>query len=165
MLEHLAELITPIYAHKEAVAFMLVSLLIMLAVVMLLYKTYRASLRVAAQLNEFSSLSRNSFGGRLKLIEAGSEAYQLNPEALGPLARIVDEYCVITLTADNTISYVNQRFITLTGLPQKALIGQRQAFSHGLENEPASWNNMLATLKPEQPWHGEICFGTPLGNL
>ena len=76
--------------------FLMSSTVILLIIIFFMYKTYRASMNVEARLSEFASLSQSAFGRKLRLIEVNADEYKLNKRVLGPLARIIDEYCVMT---------------------------------------------------------------------
>jgi two-component system, NtrC family, sensor kinase len=162
-MEYLAELLVQLSQSREGAAYLLVSIIMMLVIILFLHKTYRASISVASRLAEFSSLTGNSFGNRLKLIETNADAFRLNRDALGPLARIIDEYCVITTDADGMITYCNGRFMTLTRLDQRDIVGRQELFQSAESDRAASWTAVRQNLSPERVWHGELCLAVPDG--
>ena len=97
--------------------FLMSSTVILLIIIFFMYKTYRASMNVEARLSEFASLSQSAFGRKLRLIEVNADEYKLNKRVLGPLARIIDEYCVMTTNEKGIITFANDRFLSLSGFP------------------------------------------------
>lgn len=162
-MEYATELISPLINTGSGGIYLFVSIIVMLMVIFFLYKTYRASISVEARLAEFSSLTSSAFAGRLNLIEASAEAYHLNRHALGPLARIIDEYCVITTDEDGIITYCNDRFTALSGTSQKALVGKPGSFERQITDIHHSWNATRAQLSPDKVWHGELCLSLKSG--
>lgn len=141
----------------------LMLILVMLVIIFFLYKTYRASLNVEARMMEFSSLTSSNLGRRLNLIEVNSNEHHLNKDALGPLARIIESYCVLTTNAEGYITYANEPFLALYDAPLKDLIGTKHAF-HVIDSTSSD-----APLKKSLPletgraWHGEIYASPPQG--
>ena len=110
--------------------FLVSSTVILLIIIFFLYKTYRTSINVEAKLAEFSSLTDNRFGRKMHLIEVNADEYKLNKALLGPLARIIDEYCVLTTDRHGTITFANGKFLALSGHSFSRLIGQNESFNH-----------------------------------
>ncbi|MCK5873987.1 MAG: PAS domain-containing protein [Alcanivoracaceae bacterium] len=162
-MEYISQLISPLINAEGGGIYLFVSIIVMLVVIFFLYKTYRASISVEARLAEFASLTSSAFAGRLNLIEASAEAYHLNRHALGPLARIIDEYCVITTDGDGIITYCNDRFTALSGTSQKALVGKPGSFEHQIADIHHSWNATRSQLSPDKVWHGELCLSLKSG--
>lgn len=162
-MQYIKDLISPIFNAEGAGVYLFFSIIVMLIVIFFLYKTYRASINVEARLAEFSSLTSSAFASRLNLIEASAEAYHLNRHALGPLARIIDEYCVITTNEDGIITYCNDRFTALSGTSQKALVGKPGSFEHHVTDIHHSWNATRSLLSPDKVWHGEFCLSLESG--
>lgn len=132
---------------------------ILLIIIFVLYKTYRASLSVEARLREFSSLSSSDLGKRLSIIEVSSNAYHLNKEALGPLAKIIDSYCVITTDRNGIISYANEKYLALARRDIHDVIGKR----HGLLLCADGDCRDDHALSSDRAWHGEIQGRTRTG--
>ncbi|MFN3712971.1 MAG: two-component system sensor histidine kinase NtrB [Alcanivoracaceae bacterium] len=164
-MEYLAELLVQLSQSKEGAAYLLISIIMMLVVILFLHKTYRASITVASRLAEFSSLTGNSFGNRMKLIETNADAFRLNRDALGPLARIIDEYCVVTTDVDGMITYCNSRFMSLTRVNQRDIVGRQEHFESIETDRQSSWTSVHARLSPERVWHGELCLAVPAGTV
>ena len=162
-MQYITELISPLISTESGGIYLFVSIIVMLVVIFFLYKTYRASISLEERLAEFSSLTSSAFAGRLNLIEAGAEAYHLNRHALGPLARIIDEYCVITTNEEGIITYCNDRFTELSGTSQKALVGTSGDFEHQISDINHSWNATRFQLSPDKVWHGELCLSLKSG--
>lgn len=158
-MDTLAEWLAPL-TNQHSSIYIVASMLIMLVVIFFMHRTYRASLNVEARLAEFSSLTGSVFGNKLRLIEASADAYQINRKALGPLARIIDEYCVLTTDPQGIITYANDRFTSFSGQSLQALVGrhQRESGLHTLSSEAAG--ELRATLAQERVWHGQLCLRT-----
>lgn len=162
-MEYLAELLEPLNSAKNSSVYITLSILVMLVVIFFLYKTYRASLSVEARLAELSSLTNSAFASRLKAIEVNADVFQLNREALGPLARIIDEYCVVTTDANGLITYCNDKFNILSGMQQKQLVGKQADFENSSADKKHSWSATRKQLSPDKVWHGELCLSLPSG--
>ncbi|MEE4251195.1 MAG: ATP-binding protein [Alcanivoracaceae bacterium] len=162
-MEYLSELLQPFSESSQGGIYIFLSVLVMLVVILFLHKTYRASLNVEARLAELSSLTNSAFAGRLKMIEASTEAFHLNSNALGPLARIIDEYCVITTDESGLITYCNDKFSVLSGMSQHQLIGKPADFERNLGDSKHSWNATRSQLSPDKVWHGELCLSFSSG--
>ena len=162
-MDTLAEWLAPLTDQHSSI-YIIASMLIMLVVIFFMHRTYRASLNVEARLAEFSSLTGSVFGNKLRLIEASADAYQINRKALGPLARIIDEYCVLTTDPQGIITYANERFTSFSGEPLHALVGRHQRDSglHTLSSDAAS--ELRDTLAQERVWHGQLCLRTRDGS-
>jgi two-component system, NtrC family, sensor kinase len=162
-MEYLAELLQPFSDAKQGGVYIFLSVLVMLVVILFLHKSYRASLNVEARLAELSSLTNSAFAGRLKMIEASSDAFHLNSNALGPLARIIDEYCVITTDESGVITYCNDKFSILSGMNQNQLVGKPADFERNLGDTRNSWNATRGQLSEDKVWHGELCLSLKSG--
>lgn len=138
--------------------YLTVSVVVMLVVILVMYKTYRASLNVEARLAEFSSLSDSPFANRLKIIETNADEYRINKRALGPLAKIIDEYCVFTTDIEGRITYANDKFLALSGYAIQELIGRHQSVTQAREND-----STLRDLSEDKVWHGELSNRTRAG--
>ncbi|MDX1804336.1 MAG: ATP-binding protein [Alcanivorax sp.] len=144
--------------------FLVSSTVILLIIIFFLYKTYRSSLNVEARLAEFSSLTDNRFGRKLRLIEANADVYKLNKQALGPLARIIDEYCVITTDDRGVITFANEKFLALSGFKTGELVGQPESVNH--PHEDAVDDGLLQTAHARHGvWNGEVCNRRHDGSL
>lgn len=134
--------------------FLVSSTVILLIIIFFLYKTYRTSINVEAKLAEFSSLTDNRFGRKMHLIEVNADEYKLNKALLGPLARIIDEYCVLTTDRHGTITFANGKFLALSGHSFSRLIGQNESFNHPDDDA-------LPVMQCDQAlsgvWNGEVC--------
>lgn len=137
--------------------FLLSSSVILLIIIFFLYKTYRSSLNVEARLAEFSSLTDNRFGRKLHLIEVNADEYRLNKKVLGPLARIIDEYCVLTTDQQGIITFANDKFLSLSGYSFQQLIGQPESMNHPQDDNRRQLNRGHTNMKKPGVWSGEVC--------
>lgn len=145
--------------------FLLSSTLILLIIVFFLYKTYRASMSVEAKLAEFSSLSQSSFGRKLRLIEVNADEYKLNKKVLGPLARIIDEYCVLTTDTKGVITFANDSFMNLGGFQFRDLVGKHESMHHPVDHPELEQHFMRSDQARRGVWNGEVCCRSSSGGL
>ena len=147
------------------VAFFIASMVVLLIVIFILYKTYLASRNVEARLAEFSSLSQSNFGRRMRLIEANADEHRLNKSVLGPLARIIDEYCVMTTDSTGNITFANDKFLSLSGFGYRDLIGQHESINHPDNAREHEDHFMHCERAMHGAWSGEICNRNRDGEL
>lgn len=145
--------------------FLISSTLILLVIIFFLYKTYRASMNVEAKLAEFASFTGNAFGRKLRLIEVNADEYKLNKSLLGPLARIIDEYCVVTTDAKGMITFANDSFLALSGFDFRDLIGQHESITHPLDHPDLESHFMRGEQARRGVWSGEVCSRTKRNQL
>lgn len=148
---------------ESGIYFMIITI-VMLIIIFVLYKTYRASLNVEARLQEFSSLSSNSFGRRLRVIEVNSNEYHLNKAALGPLAKIIESYCVCTTDKDGIITYANEKFLALTNKKINDVVGKKHSMALSSGDSTASDADFRGALDNDLAWHGELQGRTRTGS-
>ncbi|WP_111657963.1 sensor histidine kinase [Isoalcanivorax indicus] len=151
----LGALASPFQGENLSILYITMSIVVMLVVILVLYKTYRASLNVEARLAEFSSLTSDPFANRLKLIETNADEFRINKRALGPLAKIIDEYCVFTTDVQGHITYANEKFLALSEHRLHDLIGKHQSITRVRGGD--SDDDMQRTLSEDKVWHGELC--------
>ena len=138
--------------------FLIASTVILLIIIFFLYKTYRTSMNVEARLSEFSSLTHDTFGRRLRLIEVNADEHKLNKQALGPLGRIIDEYCVLTTNRDGVITFANGKFLSLSGFSFQQLIGKPETVNHPAADKlPSGAGVMQCARALSGVWNGEVC--------
>lgn len=145
--------------------FLISSTLILLIIIFFMYKTYRASMNVEARLSEFSSLTQSNFGRKLRLIEVNADEYKLNKRVLGPLARIIDEYCVVTTDEKGVITFTNDKFLSLSGFEFRDLIGKHESINHPRSDGPDEDVMMRCEQARRGVWNGEVCNRGKNGEL
>lgn len=142
---------------NQTTFYLLLAVIILLVIIIVLYKTYTASLKVQAKMAEYSSLSKDDFGAKLQLIEVHADEHKLNKKALGPLGKIIDEYCVTTTDNDGVITYANQKYLQLCGYPAKEIIGKNYRTLNANHHDKAFWEQLWGKISEQKVWHGEIC--------
>jgi two-component system NtrC family sensor kinase len=144
--------------------FLVSSTVILLIIIFFLYKTYRTSINVEAKLSEFASLTDNRFGRKMHLIEVNADEYKLNKSLLGPLARIIDEYCVLTTDSQGTITFANGKFLSLSGHTFSHLVSKNESINH-----PQGHDSCLPIMQCKHAengvWNGEVCNQRADGSL
>lgn len=144
--------------------FLVSSTVILLIIIFFLYKTYRTSINVEAKLAEFASLTDNRFGRKMHLIEVNADEYKLNKSLLGPLARIIDEYCVLTTDNQGTITFANGKFLSLSGHAFSHLVGKNESINHP-KNHDSNLPTMQCKHAANGVWNGEVCNQRADGSL
>jgi two-component system NtrC family sensor kinase len=139
------------------------SVILLLIVAFFLIKTYRATKNVEKKLAEFSSLSNHILAGNFQLIETHSNEHKLNKKALGPLARIIDEYAVTVIEKNGFIIYANQKYLEISGFSLKELIEKVKISNAAGLHDDKYWQEMWLTISNERVWHGEIGNISPGG--
>jgi two-component system NtrC family sensor kinase len=132
------------------------SIVLLLLIVYVLIKTYRAARNVEKKLAEFSSLSSHAFAGNLQLLETHNNEHKLNKKALGPLARIIDEYAVTVVDKNGFIIYANQKFMDLCEFSLKELIGVARLINDSGCHDDKFWQEMWSAISNDRVWHGEL---------
>jgi len=141
------------------------SVVLLLLVIYVLIKTYRAAQNVEKKLTEFSSLTNHAFAGNLQLIETHANEHKLNKKALGPLARIIDEYAVTVTEQDGYITYANEKYLSLSGYSLVDLIGKERIENNSDCHDELFWKDMWQCISGEKVWHGEIGNRGSSGNI
>ncbi len=69
----------------------------------------------------------------------------------------LDEHAIVSATnIDGDITYVNDKFCTLSGYNKKELIGRNHRILRSDEHSPEMFKTLWATISKGKPWHGEI---------
>ena len=141
------------------------SIILLLLVVYVLMKTYRATKNVEKRLLEFASKGDHPFSEQMLLVEVHANEHKLNKKALGPLARIIDEYVVIIMDTMGSITYVNEKFVKLKKMGDKNILGEK-LFGAGAEVYPEKhpqefWKN----ISDQKIWHGEYGIRSYQGDI
>lgn len=141
------------------------SIILLLIVIYVLIRTYKATKNVEKKLAEFSSLTNHPFSENLQLVEVHTNEHKINKKALGPLARIIDEYAVLVADKNGIITYANERYVSISGMLQKELIGIENIINNAGCHAPDFWREMWKTISGEKVWHGEIGNKSSLGGI
>ncbi|MCA9735988.1 PAS domain-containing protein, partial [candidate division KSB1 bacterium] len=151
-------------------ACLIASVIILLVVTFILVKTYKASKRVELKLAEFASISgvarsETNFGSKLHLIETHANEHKLNKKALGPLAKILDEYLVIVTNKNGDVVFANESYLKKSGFELYEVIGKPSEVVDSGRHDAQYWLDMLEVVKSGKAWHGEICNRTRDGEI
>ncbi|MEO5363188.1 MAG: ATP-binding protein, partial [Magnetococcus sp. DMHC-8] len=87
-------------------------------------------------------------------------ADQVAAEALRELEfqkRALDEHAIVSTTdVRGTITYVNDKFVAISGFTREELLGQNHRLVKSDAHSQAFYQEMWKTIARGQPWHGEV---------
>ena len=76
----------------------------------------------------------------------------------------LDEHAVVsTMDQDGVITYINGKFIDLSGYTQEELIGKSHQTVRSFSHPPEFYRHLQETISQGVPWHGEICNQSKTG--
>lgn len=76
----------------------------------------------------------------------------------------LNHHAIVSITTlEGTISYVNDKFIEISGYPAEALIGSSHSILNSGSQSPAFFKDMSDTISSGKVWHGEIANKTKQG--
>ena len=82
------------------------------------------------------------------------------PEAIGDLTSLnhaLDEHAIVSIAdTKGNITYVNERFCSISGYSCDELIGQNHRMLKSNMHSPAFYEDMWQTIVSGNTWHGEI---------
>lgn len=82
------------------------------------------------------------------------------------LAAALDEHAIVSITdAAGNITYVNQKFIDISGYTLPELIGKNHRMLKSGIHSPEFYRQMWDTLLSGKTWHGEVCNRSKNGEL
>ncbi|HEX5364411.1 MAG TPA: PAS domain-containing protein, partial [Gallionella sp.] len=106
-------------------------------------------------------LTRSQLGkerDEAKLRQAASE--------LGQQKFALDQHAIVAITDVNgTITYVNDKFCTITQYPREELLGQNHRMLNSGKHDPEFFQKMLHTIASGEVWHSEVCNRAKDGSL
>ncbi len=89
-----------------------------------------------------------------------------NESALKEQKHALDVHNIVAITDLNgTITYVNKKFIDISGYTREELIGQNHRLLSSKNHDTAFWKKMFDVITKGEPWQGEICDKTKDGRL
>lgn len=156
---------TPFFERDINSIYLWPSIVLLLIVIYVLIRTYRATKNVEKKLAEFSSLTSHAFSENLQLVEIHANEHKINKKALGPLARIIDEYAVLVADKIGRITYANEKYVLISGSSQKNLIKTGNIINNSNCHDAKFWKDMWKTISSEKVWHGEIGNKSVLGEI
>ena len=78
----------------------------------------------------------------------------------------IDKAAIVSITnAEGVISYVNDKFLEVSGYDRHELIGQNYRILKSGEMDDKFFTNMWKTIKGGNQWHGQICNRAKGGRL
>src|SRR5690606_13475131 len=79
---------------------------------------------------------------------------------------ILDQHAIVSLTdRDGWITYVNDKFIQLTGYSREELIGDRHSLLSSRVHDEQYYATIWAVIRDGQVWQGELCNRSKDGSL
>ena len=80
--------------------------------------------------------------------------------------KALDEHSIVAITdIKGTITYVNDKFIKISGYSEKELIGRNHRVLNSGVHKTSFWKAMYKTLKKQKTWKYEICNKAKDGSL
>ncbi len=74
------------------------------------------------------------------------------------IAAVLDEHAIVSITdAAGNITYVNEKFIDISGYTRDELIGKNHRILKSGIHPPEFYQQMWDTLSSGRTWHGEVC--------
>lgn len=165
------------YNRKSNRAIMLLSLLIMGIVVVFLIKSFYENLSIPLrdcfirinEISEYLKISAISEGVKTDFkeskdlkdlkhsIEEIMKAYITTRTDFLNQKNAIDEFALISETDyEGNLTYVNERFIKLTGYSKEELIGKNHRIVSSHEHRPLFWANFWKVVKNGEMWTGTI---------
>ena len=72
--------------------------------------------------------------------------------------RALDEHAIVCFfDSRDTITYVNDKFVEISGYKQAELLGQNRRLLDSGRHDAAFFADMRQSLQQARPWHGELC--------
>ncbi|MBF0561301.1 MAG: response regulator [Alphaproteobacteria bacterium] len=90
-------------------------------------------------------------------VEERTHELRLANDNLNFLKFALDEHAIVSATdVEGRITYVNDRFCTISGYTQDELIGQNHRIIKSQEHSPAFYRTLWGRITQGKVWHGEI---------
>lgn len=87
----------------------------------------------------------------------------IDPKALSD---VLDEHAIVSATdATGNITYINQKFIDISGYTESELLGQNHRILKSGIHTPEFYQQLWDTLASGKTWHGEVCNRRKSGAL
>ncbi|WDE13794.1 response regulator [Thalassomonas haliotis] len=79
---------------------------------------------------------------------------------------ILDQHAIVAVTdLDGNISYVNDKFVEISGYTSDELLGKNHRLLSSDEHDQAFWQQMYRTVNAGEVWHSEVCNRAKDGHL
>lgn len=134
---------------------------------------YRLKRRLEGQSHGALKLNENSEIGQLsQLFEQLLEQKQAKEEQVSNLLRelqerqdAIDEHSIVSVTdMHGNITYVNSRFLAISGYLEEDLLGQPHSLTNSDYHDQGFYDAMRSVVASGHTWHGEVCNQTKGGD-
>ncbi|WDE01099.1 response regulator [Thalassomonas actiniarum] len=79
---------------------------------------------------------------------------------------ILDQHAIVAVTdLDGNISYVNEKFVEISGYTSDELLGKNHRLLASDQHDQAFWQQMYRTVNAGEVWHNEVCNRAKDGHL
>jgi PAS domain S-box-containing protein len=97
-------------------------------------------------------------------IQEGSDETRKALRALNEQKYALDNHAIVAITdVDGVITFVNQRFVEISGYTEDELLGQNHRILNSGFHSFEFWENMYTSLQKGESWHAEVCNQTKSG--
>ena len=92
--------------------------------------------------------------------------YEANLSELNHQKFAIDQHAIVTITDPaGDITYANDKFCAISGYRREELLGRNHRLINSGQEPPALFEDIWATLKRGEVWHGELCNRNKAGQL
>ena len=103
------------------------------------------------------SLGKDELGSLAKGFDQMTEKTQLLVNELNFQKLALDEHAIVSATdVRGNITYVNDKFVTISGYSREELIGQNHRMVKSDEHSLGFYKTLWKTINSGNPWHGEV---------
>ena len=120
---------------------------------------------IGALANSFNNMLEKRHQYETKIQEQSLQSHQALKE-LAEQRFALDQHAIVAITnAKGTITFVNKKFIEISGFDENELLGQNHRILNSGTHKKDVFTQMYHTISSGEVWHGELCNRTKSGDL